>query len=135
MRYSNTPIIQTADVTIKPEEIPMVSEGKDGVDVGVNVICPGPVHSNIIKEAPFILRMILGTIFKVIFRSPKKAALPVVYMSISADYEGRTNEYQHMFKPKKMDEKIYIPEEGEKLWERSYELWREIDPKAEVLFE
>jgi len=106
---------------------------KDKVDVGVNVICPGPVHSNIIKEAPWLLRMILGAIFKVIFRSPKKAALPVVYMSISPDYEGRTNAYQHMFKGKKMDEKIYMPEEGEKLWKRSYELWKSIDPKAEIL--
>lgn len=108
---------------------------KENVDVSVNVICPGPVHSNIIKEAPFLLRMILGSIFKVIFRSPKKAAYPVVYMSISDDYEGRTNEYQHMFKPKKMDEKIYFEEEGKKLWERSYKLWNEIDPKAENLSE
>jgi NAD(P)-dependent dehydrogenase (short-subunit alcohol dehydrogenase family) len=106
---------------------------KDAVDVGVNVICPGPVHSGIIKEAPFLLRSVLGAIFWVIFRSPKKAALPVVYMSISHDYEGKTNAYQHMFKSKKMDEKIYIPEEGKKLWKRSYELWGSIDPKAEVL--
>lgn len=105
----------------------------DKVDVGVNVICPGPVHSNIIKEAPWLLRMILGSIFKIIFRSPKKAAMPVVYMSISPDYEGKTNAYQHMFKHKEMDEKVYIPEEGEKLWKRSYELWASIDPKAEIL--
>lgn len=106
---------------------------KENVDVGVHVICPGPVHSNIIKEAPLVLRAILGAIFKIIFRSPKKAALPVVYMAISPDYEGRTNEYQHMFKSKKMDEKVYIPEEGEKLWERSYGLWKSIDKRAEEL--
>jgi NAD(P)-dependent dehydrogenase (short-subunit alcohol dehydrogenase family) len=106
---------------------------KNGVDVGINVICPGPVHSGIIKEAPMLLRMVLGAIFYVIFRSPKKAAQPVVYMAISPDYEGRTNEYQHMFKPKKMDEKIYIPEEGEKLWIASYKLWHSIDPNAEEL--
>ena len=106
---------------------------KEEVDVSVNVICPGPVHSGIIKEAPFLLRSVLGAIFWVIFRSPKKAALPVVYMSISPDYEGKTNAYQHMFKSKEMDEKIYIPEEGEKLWTRSYELWKSIDPKAEIL--
>jgi NAD(P)-dependent dehydrogenase (short-subunit alcohol dehydrogenase family) len=105
----------------------------NNVNVGVNVICPGPVHSNIIKEAPWLLRMILGAIFKVVFRSPKKAALPAVYMSISPDYEGRTNEYQHMFKPKKMDEKIYEEAEGKKLWDKSYELWDSIDPKAEKL--
>ena len=106
---------------------------KDTIDVGVNVICPGPVHSNIIKESPLVLRLILGAIFKVIFRSPKKAALPVVYMSISPDYENRSNEYQHMFKPKKMDEKIYIEEEGKKLWKRSYEVWHSIDNETEEL--
>lgn len=106
---------------------------KDKVNVGVNVICPGPVHSNIIKEAPWLLRIIIGTIFKVIFRSPKKAALPVIYMTVTPDYEGKTNVYQHMFKPKKMDEKIYLEEEGEKLWKRSYDLWKSIDPKAEAL--
>ena len=106
---------------------------KEETDVGVHVICPGPVHSNIIKESPLLLRMILGAIFKVIFRSPKTAAKPVVYMTITDDYEGRTNAYQHMFKPKEMDEKVYIPEEGKKLWERSYELWHSFDPKAESL--
>jgi NAD(P)-dependent dehydrogenase (short-subunit alcohol dehydrogenase family) len=103
------------------------------VKVGVNVICPGPVHSNIIKEAPFVLRMILGAIFKVIFRSPAKAALPVVYLSISKDYEGKTNEYLHMFKYKKMDPKVYEEEEGKKLWERSLELWKRVDGEAQML--
>ncbi len=106
---------------------------KEGVDVGINVICPGPVHSGIIKEAPLPLRTVLGAIFWVIFRSPAKACLPVVYMSISPDYEGRTNEYQHMFKPKRMDEKVYDEEEGRKLWKRSYEVWGEIDPGMEFL--
>jgi NAD(P)-dependent dehydrogenase (short-subunit alcohol dehydrogenase family) len=102
----------------------------DQVEVGINVICPGPVHSNIIKEAPWALRIILGSIFKVIFRSPAKASLPVVYMSVSGDYEGKTNEYLHMFRNKRMDSKVYIPQEGEKLWDRSIELWKSIDPKA-----
>jgi len=99
----------------------------DKVNVGVNVICPGPVHSNIIKEAPLLLRMILGAIFKIIFRSPAKAALPVVYMAISEDFEGKTSEYLHMFNNKKMDPKVYIPEEGKKLWEESIRVWKEID--------
>lgn len=94
---------------------------------GINVICPGPVHSNIIKEAPFLLRVTLKSIFKVIFRSPAKAALPVVYMAISPDYEGKTNEYLHMFRHKKMDPKVYLPEEGSKLWDRSVALWKAVD--------
>lgn len=99
----------------------------DKVRVGVNVICPGPVHSNITRPAPFPLRMILNLIFSVIFRSPKKAAPPVVYMAISPDYEGKSGEYLHMFKPKKMDPKVYDLQEGKKLWEKSMELWKSLD--------
>jgi NAD(P)-dependent dehydrogenase (short-subunit alcohol dehydrogenase family) len=101
---------------------------KEKAQLSINVICPGPVHSNIVKYAPWLLRTILNGIFFIVFRSPAKAALPVVYMALSADYEGTTNEYLHMFNPKKMDPKVYEPEEGVKLWDRSMELLREIDP-------
>ena len=96
--------------------------------LSVHAICPGPVHSNIVREAPWLLRMILKGIFRVIFKSPAKAARPVVYMALSKDYEGRTNEYLHMFNPKKMDPKGYDPDEGRKLWKRTMELLKEIDP-------
>jgi NAD(P)-dependent dehydrogenase (short-subunit alcohol dehydrogenase family) len=98
------------------------------VRLSINAICPGPVHSNIVREAPWLLRMILKGIFWVIFKSPAKAARPVVYMALSPDYDGTTNEYLHMFNPKKMDPKVYDPEEGRKLWERSMDLLKEIDP-------
>jgi NAD(P)-dependent dehydrogenase (short-subunit alcohol dehydrogenase family) len=97
--------------------------------VGIHAICPGPVHSNIVKEAPWLLRMTLKGIFWVIFKSPAKAARPVVYMALSPDYEGKTNEYLHMFNPKKMDPKVYELAEGEKLWSRSMELLQTIDPQ------
>jgi len=106
---------------------------KDGFKTGINIICPGPVNSNIVKEAPFLLRIILKGIFSIIFKSPAKAALPVVYMAISPDYEGKTNEYLHMFRHKKMDEKVYIPEEGAKLWDRSIELWKQVDSLAKTI--
>lgn len=106
---------------------------KNGTTVSVNAICPGPVHSNIIKEAPWLLRMTLAGIFKIIFKSPKEAAKAVVYMAVSPDYEGKTNEYLHMFNPKKMDGKIYLPEEGEKLWEHSGEVWKRVDKKATII--
>jgi len=100
----------------------------DGMKAGVNVICPGPVHTNITRAAPFMLRMVLNLIFSVIFRKPEKAALPVVYMAISPDYERKSGEYLHMFREKKMDPKVYLPEEGEKLWNESMKLWKQIDP-------
>jgi NAD(P)-dependent dehydrogenase (short-subunit alcohol dehydrogenase family) len=106
---------------------------KDGLSVAVNLICPGPVHSNIIKEAPWLLRKVLGAIFKIVFRSPAVAANPVIYMALSKDFENKTGEYLHMFNPKKMDPKVYIPGEGNKLWEYSEQLWKSLDDKASVI--
>jgi NAD(P)-dependent dehydrogenase (short-subunit alcohol dehydrogenase family) len=105
----------------------------NGYSAGIHAICPGPVHSNIIKEAPFLLRVTLKSIFSIIFKSPEKAAKPVVYMAVSTDYEGKTNEYLHMFRHKKMDPKVYIPEEGTKLWNSSSELWKQVDPLAKTI--
>jgi NAD(P)-dependent dehydrogenase (short-subunit alcohol dehydrogenase family) len=100
----------------------------DSTRLCINAICPGPVHSNIVKEAPWLLRITLKGIFRIVFKAPSKAALPVVYMALSPDYEGKTNEYLHMFNPKKMDSKVYEEAEGEKLWTRSIELLKVIDP-------
>ena len=101
---------------------------RESVKLSINLICPGPVHSNIVKEAPWLLRMILKGIFWIVFKSPARAARPVVYMALSPDYAATTNDYLHMFNPKKMDPKVYELEEGKKLWARSMDLLREIDP-------
>ena len=103
---------------------------KDDVVIPVHVICPGPVHSNIIKEAPWLLRKVLGGIFSLVFRSPAVAAKPVVYMAISEDYENSTGDYLHMFNPKIMDPKVYMEKEGEKLWKYSIDLWKRLDQNA-----
>ena len=102
----------------------------DRVNVQVNLICPGPVNSNIIKAAPWPLRMVLRAIFTVIFKSPAKAALPVVYLAASNDFENRSNQYLHMFSPKEMDVKVYDIAEGQRLWRESADLWRRIDAEA-----
>ena len=101
---------------------------KESPQLIIHVICPGPVHSNIVKEAPWLLRTILKGIFRIVFRSPAKAALPVVYMALSPDYKGTSIGYLHMFNPKRMDSKVYEAAEGMKLWNRSLELLEAIDP-------
>jgi NAD(P)-dependent dehydrogenase (short-subunit alcohol dehydrogenase family) len=100
--------------------------------VQINCICPGPVNTNIIREVPFPIRIILRGIFSVIFRSPAKAAPPVIYLATSDDFIGKTNQYLHMFIPKRMDEKVYDEKEGKKLWEESEKLWKLLDEKAEI---
>ncbi len=106
-----------------------------GLKFCVNVICPGPVNTNIIKEAPLLLRVALGGIFSIIFKKPADAAKAVIYMSISDDYEGKTGEYLHMFNIKQMDEKVYLPEEGKKLWEASASIWKLVDKGAKLFSE
>lgn len=102
------------------------------LNYGVNVICPGPVNTNIIKEAPLLLRIILGGIFGIIFKKPSDAAKAVVYMAISKDYEGMSGEYLHMFNKKRMDEKVYLEEEGKKLWDASGKVWQSVDKQAYI---
>jgi NAD(P)-dependent dehydrogenase (short-subunit alcohol dehydrogenase family) len=102
------------------------------VKYSFNVICPGPVNTNIIKEAPWMLRVALGGIFSVIFKKPSDAAKAVLYMAISADYEKTSGEYLHMFNPKKMDPKVYLQEEGRKLWEASEKVWQSVDQRAQI---
>lgn len=99
------------------------------LDVGIHVICPGPVNTNIVKEAPWFLRKILRGIFFIIFKSPESAAKAVVYMAISEDYDGKTNEYLHMFNNKRMDQKVYEEKEGRKLWVETHKLWKSVDEK------
>ena len=103
------------------------------VDVSFHVICPGPVNTNIVRAAPWPVRIILRAIFTLAFQSPAKAAKAVVYMGISPDYEDTSGEYLHMFNPKKMDYKVYLEEEGEKLWENSIRVWKRIDEKAQII--
>lgn len=105
---------------------------KDKIIAQVNCICPGPVNTNIIKETPFLIRIILRAIFTIIFRSPPKAARPVIYMASSDDFINTTNQYLHMFIPKRMDEKVYDEKEGRKLWDESAKLWKQLDDKAEL---
>jgi short-subunit dehydrogenase len=105
---------------------------KEKTVVQVNCICPGPVNTNIIREVPLIIRVVLRGIFSIIFRSPEKAAPPIIYMATSDDFIGKTNQYLHMFIPKKMDQKVYDEKEGKKLWEESAKLWNKLDEKVEI---
>ena len=103
---------------------------KETIDVSFNVICPGPVNTNIAKDAPWLVRMVLKGIFYLFFQSPDKAAKSVSYISISDDFEGKTTQYMHMFNPKEMDYKVYLPDEGKKLWDHSIKVWKKVDDEA-----
>ena len=95
-----------------------------GPDVTFSVfgLCPGPVNSNIAREAPKVFQPLLKLVFGIFFRSPKKACRPVVYLASSETMEGLTGKYMFLMQHKDMDEKAVDPENGKRLWELSEKL-------------
>ena len=110
----------------------MVSElsrrlNPDGqVSCSVFALCPGPVNSNIAREAPAIFHPLLKLVFGIFFRSPKKACQPVIYLAGSRELEGRTGTYLFLMNEKSMDEKATDPANGKRLWDLSEALYQRI---------
>lgn len=97
------------------------------IDVSVHAACPGPVNTNIIRDAGPLLKVFLKFIFRFFFQSPEKAAPPLVYLAAAKELEGKTNLYLHMMTHRRMDEKVYEEEAGRRLWERSEEILKGVD--------
>jgi NAD(P)-dependent dehydrogenase (short-subunit alcohol dehydrogenase family) len=88
----------------------------------VFALCPGPVNSNIAREAPAVFQPLMKLIFKAFFRSPETACEPVVYLAASTEVEGKPTDYLFLMSRKTVDEKASDPENGKKLWKISEEL-------------
>lgn len=92
----------------------------------VFAVCPGPINSNIAREAPGVFLPLLKLIFAVFFKSPVKAAIPVMYLAASMDVEGKPFDYLFLMSRKMIDEKAADPENGKRLWELSEKLLQRI---------
>jgi NAD(P)-dependent dehydrogenase (short-subunit alcohol dehydrogenase family) len=90
--------------------------------VSVFALCPGPVNSGIAREAPGIFQPLMKLVFALFFKSPRKAAEPVVYLAMSKDLEGKPYDYLFKMSRKEIDEKASDKENGERLWRLSEEL-------------
>lgn len=95
---------------------------KEGSNISVFALCPGPVNSNIAREAPLVFKPLLRLVFAIFFRSPKKASEPALYLAASAQEEGKLFDYLFLMERKPIDEKAENLENGKKLWQLSEEL-------------
>ena len=95
---------------------------RDGQSFSVFALCPGPVNSNIGREGPKLLQPLMRLIFSIFFRSPEKAAIPVIYLAASAAQEGKPFDYLFLMSRKEIDEKASDPANGKRLWELSEHL-------------
>lgn len=90
--------------------------------VSVFALCPGPVNSNIAREAPGVFQPVMKLVFAMFFKSPRKAAEPVLYLAISKDLEGKPYDYLFKMSRKEIDAMAADPDNGKKLWRMSEEL-------------
>ena len=61
-------------------------------------------------------------VFKVFFRSPEKAAEPLVYLAASTEVESKSTDYLFLMSRKAVDKKASIPKNGAKLWQLTEQL-------------
>lgn len=94
----------------------------------VHSLCPGPIASNIARESPAYIKPILSPIMKLLFRSPEKAAEPVLYLACSDDAATRSGIYLHMMKEKQPSTLALDSANGVQLWEKSFALIRNFMP-------
>jgi len=88
-------------------------------DISVFALCPGPVNSNIAREAPGIFQPLMKLIFAMFFKSPRKAAEPVMYLAVTKEMKGKPYDYLFKMSRKAIDGKAEDEENGRKLWEMS----------------
>jgi len=89
----------------------------DHLRTPVRMLCPGPVNSNIAREAPKWMQPILKAVFSLFFRSPEKASDPILYFVSETDKDPVS--YLFLMQPEAMDDRAIDEANGKKLWEMS----------------
>ena len=89
------------------------------VRVAVNSLCPGPVNSNIAREAPPFLKPLLYPVMKLLFASPEKAAKPVIYLCCAEEMGRRTGVYLHLMRERPASPLARDKAAGARLWQVS----------------
>ncbi len=91
----------------------------DRVDVAVHALCPGGVATNIVKDAPALLKPIVNAWLRRFFQSPEEAIGPVVYLCCAQEAGSSTGMYLHMMHRKRVSPDASDPDNGARLWKAS----------------
>ena len=89
------------------------------VDVAVHALCPGGVATNIVKDAPRVLKPIANAALRRFFQSPTEAIGPVVYLCCAAEAGSTTGMYLHMMHRKQVSPNASDPDNGARFWKAS----------------
>ncbi len=97
-------------------------QDEQGIDVAVHALCPGPINSNIARQAPALVKPLLGLVMSQLFASPEKAAAPVEYLACSRAIDGRSGLYLHLMVEKQPAPQAQDPALAAAIWQRG-ERW------------
>ena len=86
------------------------------IQVAVNSLCPGPVNSNIAREAPAFLKSLLYPVMKLLFATPEKAAKPVIHLCCAQEMGRRSGVYLHLMRERQASALAMDEAAGERLW-------------------
>ena len=86
------------------------------IGVAVNFLCPGPVNSNIAREAPAFLKPVLVPVMKLLFATPEKASKPVIYLCCAEEMGRRSGVYLHLMREKPASPLARDEAAGARLW-------------------
>ena len=89
------------------------------VDVAVHALCPGGVATNIVKDAPRVLKPVVKAWLRRFFQSPTEAIGPVVHLCCAPEAGSSTGMYLHMMHRKQVSPAASDPDNGVRLWEAS----------------
>lgn len=103
----------------------------DGVvRVAVHAACPGPIATNIAREAPLPLKVVFQPLMKLFFASPAKAARPICHLCCAGDAGQRSGIYLHMMRETEPSAMAMDPGQGSRLWQASQALVDRHVPEA-----
>jgi NAD(P)-dependent dehydrogenase (short-subunit alcohol dehydrogenase family) len=94
--------------------------------VSVSSLCPGAMNTNIAREAPALVRPLLGVVMRLFFQDPFAADEPILYLACSRHARRRTGLYLHRMVEKQVDRRARDPETGRMLWDQSEALLRRV---------
>jgi NAD(P)-dependent dehydrogenase (short-subunit alcohol dehydrogenase family) len=93
------------------------------LQINVYSLCPGPVNSNIAREAPMWMKPLLRAIFSLFFKSPEKACEPILYFATKPNNPASGDlEYMFRMQEKSISNAAADPENGAELWSMSIDL-------------
>jgi NAD(P)-dependent dehydrogenase (short-subunit alcohol dehydrogenase family) len=91
----------------------------DEMQVAVHSLCPGPIASNIAREAPLWLEPLLNPLMRLLFSTPARAANAVMLLAGASSMQVRNGVYLHMMREKVVSELASDPVNRQLLWEKS----------------